>query len=254
MSGPVLDLALPAVIDGPVELNFALAAPVDVEVVSDFRALIGDVLTIAAHGAFVAQAYHPTASTLRLVAEQPHPTGFTLQCEVTKLDHRFARVVRNLCVMYSKVTHEVHSFRAQVRGARSTGLIPLKPDDTSGAYPPRSDKLGFPFRIGDDGEYRGPRCAELNFAGGLGDELADELIALFVAWGNVSLGGFAASEAELSRGDCAIFEVDPDLRDDVTLEVPISMFGAPVCAWNPFLNLCGTLNRTRAGLRGVEIS
>ncbi len=254
MSGPVLDLALPAVIDGPIELSFALAAPVDVEIVPDFRALIGDVLTIASHGAFVAQNYHPTASTLRLIHEQPHPTGFTLQCEVTKLDHRFARVIRNLCVMYSQVTHEVHRFGARVRGLQPIGLIPLNPDNVAAAYPPRSDKLAFPIQIGDDGEYRGPRYVELMFAGRLDDDLADEFIALFVAWGNASLGGFSSSEIELSRGDCAIFEAAPDLRDEATLEIPISMFGAPACAWNPLLNVCGTLNRTRAGLRGVEIT
>lgn len=253
MSGPILDLAVPAVIDGPIELSFALEPPVDVDVVSDFRQLLGDVLMIAEHGAFVAQTHHPTASTLRLVHEQPNPTGFSLHCEASKLDHRFVRVVRNLCIMYSKVMHSVRSFGARAQGARPVGLIALDPDAIAAAYPPRSDKLAFPIQISDEGEYRGPRCAEIQFTGTLEDTVADEVIALFVAWGNASLGGYTRSEAELSSGDCAIFDVDPDLRDSATIEVPIAMFGAPSCAWDPFLNLCGTLNRTRAGLRVVEI-
>ncbi len=254
MSGPLLDLALADAITGPLELELSLQPPVDVAAVAELRAFIEDFVTIADAGAFVTERNPPTTAGFSVVAESNEPAGFRLSCNVANLDGRFIRVLRNLTVMFTHVTHPVRTLRARSPGARPSTLPELGTLSLEAAYPPMSGQLGIAVNLDADGDHRGPRYAELSFASGVPDPQADAILRLFEAWGNVALGGYAETEAELQSGDCAIFDAQPDLRDDATIEVSIGSFGAPRCAWNSFSNLCGTVHQTMASMLHLEIT
>lgn len=253
MKAPPTDVGLSPVVTGPVELVVSLAPPIDPAMLEELRAYLADFLFVADRGAFVIADRPPEAASLAVTAEHSTAAGFVLVCEAANLDRRFVQVLRNMCVMFSAVHHPVAYVRARMAGVPLGPLPPIDPTAVTERYPPRSKHLRFGHELTIGGDYRGPRYAEISFASALDEPFADEIVAWLRTWANVALGGFSSSEAELESGDCAIFDAVPDLRDPATIEVPVAMFGAPACAWNTFLNLCGRIDAELARVVAVEI-
>jgi hypothetical protein len=177
-------------------------------------------------------------------------------CSTRAIDHRVAQVLRNTLVMFDQVVHPVESLQmvsdpSPGSPARSVRVLGIDPMDE--VYPPVSAILGFRARIHPNPGHNAQRIVTISFARPLPDPELQTILEWLDDWGEAVRGAYADDEDVLETGDCAIFDVAPDIEDDVTIEMPILRVGAPDVAWNSLLNLCGRIGTDVATVTQVEI-
>lgn len=248
-----VELGLGDDVDGELELTVHLVPPVESEIMVELEALLGRFVRAGDRGAFVRAELPPTAARFTVRSRSLKGSGITYICDVAGTDPRFARVLRNALVMFSEVSHPVQSLCVRAKGARGSLPHGIGGPAVDEYYPSVSQRLTFPHEVTPADALRGSRYAVISFARALDDACADKVVAWLEDWSEMAMGGYAASEQSLESGDCAIFDAIPDLRDEATVEMPVSMFGAPDIAWSSLLNLCGRIDAELASVASVTI-
>lgn len=246
--------ALAPAVDGEVEIEVFLVPPVDPAIVNELEVLLGHFFNACARGAFVLEDLDPTKAVFLVNARRVLGSGLSFICHVAGIDPRcFTGVLRNDLVMFTELNHPVRSLNVRMKGARGSVPPSLGTSSIDNVYPPVSKHLSFRYEIAPSDDPKSSRYVEISLAQPLSDDASSTIVEWIEDWAEMAMGGFALSEKDLESGECAIFDAIPDLRDEATIEVPISMFGAPDVAWNTLLNLCGRIDLEIASVKFVSI-
>jgi len=212
---------------------------------------------VTARGAFVAPGVHPAQASLQATARAAK--ALNARCwdlQTVNVDARFTQVLRNTLAGFSFTTWPVTGIRLAARQAGVQrplqALSPLAGEWSLNMdrYPPPYARVKFPI-VSRLREVDAPRRYEIEFSGVLTSEQAEQIARSLASWGEVGLGGFAETEAELIDGACAILNVSVHQLDDSTIELTADRFGGGTPARNALVNLLCHADRTVAAIRRV---
>lgn len=222
--------------------------------------LIEGLVLLAHRGAFVRTQFHPAEAEANIL-ERRHapPVKFEWRVNVRKLDHRFAQVLRNQLVMFTKVLCQVTRASLtmetppQPTPATVLPALTVKDVEDGNTYPGLSSTLGFGVRSMDVSDLKRNRRAEVQFRQSFDDEQLEAIREWFDAWVPTLDRAFAYDEGVLWRGRNEIDGVVTDILDTHTMETQIEIFNAPEVAWLSYINLAGRLGHELLPIAEVRV-
>ncbi|VAW59410.1 hypothetical protein MNBD_GAMMA08-2502 [hydrothermal vent metagenome] len=233
------------------------ALPDDMERLSNLLNAFGNVVE---GGGFPRAGISPNNSTVKVTAITP-PDALSLAYvwKAVNLDWRFINVLRNALLIFSQIHLPLQSLHIIdiTEGTKPIQkmLMPLTGYFQEGWYPEISSLLRFKviFEGRNIDEDEKMRRLLIDFESPLASNIVDMVIDRIEPWADVVFGGFASEASELMAGTCLIVDMDCNQFDEYTLECVVYEFCGAETAWNPLINMLGSIDYNIAKISHICI-
>jgi len=230
------------------------AMPDDIERLCELLNAFGKV---AGGGGFPRAGINPNNSKVD-VSEVTLRDSSLVECVWTSvnLDWRFIYVLRNSLLIFSQIHKPLQYLHIVdiTEGAKlKKTLAPLTGYLQEALYPEMSSLPGFQVIFDSRDIDEKMRRLLIEFESPLASNTVDTVIDSIAPWADVAFGGFASEASELLAGTCLIVDMDCSQFDEYTLECVVHEFAGAEAAWNPLINMLGSIDHNIANISKVCI-
>jgi hypothetical protein len=218
--------------------------PASPEAFHDLSVLFEDFAMALDRGAF-ADGTAPSSS----VFQQRVAAGeLVVSFELSAVDIRYARVLRNHLYAFEQVNQVLLDVRAE-QTPRARVPLALEVDagevERDASYPSVLPRLPFRVDLFDSNRPDQNRRILFEFAAPLDVATERALAEAALCWSRFAEFGYAPSEQDMQDGRYGILDAVGAMHDELSYDVTVGTFLAPEAAWSSLLNMVAFLKGPR---------